>query len=471
MPASAVPVSAVPASAVSEELARYEDRDRLAELWFHEIELFRCARPKSEALWHEATPHLPDGVPMLWMAKWPGPWPVYVERAAGAHFWDVDGIDHVDLCLGDSGAMCGHAPAASVTAIAAQLVRGSTFMLPTEDAAKAAELLTDRFGVPSWQFTLSATDANRSLIRYARQVTGRRKILVHDFCYHGSVDEAFATLDENGAVAPRRGNIGAPVPPSETTAVVPFNDIAALDAALATGDIAAVLIEPALTNIGIVLPDAGYHAAVRQLCTRYGAILIIDETHTLSAGPGGMTKAEGLSPDAVVVGKSIGGGIPAAAFGMSAELAQRARESLDREDIDVGGVGGTLAGNALSLVGIRATLSDVLTPAAFDSMTARATEWTVGVQAALDEFGVPWQVTQLGARAEYSFRKTPPHDGAEAAAADDFELQQYLHLHALNRGILITPFHNMALMSPATTAADVDRHTVAFRDAVASLYA
>ncbi len=447
----------------------YRDRDRLAGLWAEEVERFRAARPESERLWRAATPHLPDGVPMLWMAKWPGPWPVYVREAAGAHFTDVDGIDHVDLCLGDTGAMCGHAPAPAVRALTAQLAKGSTFMLPTEGAAAAAELLTDRFGVPSWQFTLSATDANRSVIRYARQVTGRRKILVHDYCYHGSVDETFATLDSSGAVVERRGNIGAPVPPSETTAVVPFNDVPALEAALKTGEIAAVLIEPALTNIGIVLPDDGYHDAVRELCTRYGAILVIDETHTISAGPGGMTKAFGLQPDAVVVGKSIGAGIPAAAFGMTAELAQRARDSLELEDIDVGGVGGTLAGNALSLAGIRATLSQVLTAPAFTSMMARAVEWTEGVQAAIDEFGMPWQVTRLGARAEYSFRPTPPRDGAEAAAADDFELQQYLHLHALNRGILITPFHNMALMCPATTSEDVARHTVAFREAVASL--
>ena len=447
----------------------YADRDRLAGLWSHEVERFRAARPESERLWRAATPHLPDGVPMLWMAKWPGPWPVYVSTAAGAHFTDVDGIDHVDLCLGDTGAMCGHAPEPAVQALSAQLAKGSTFMLPTADAAAAAELLAERFGVPSWQFTLSATDANRSVIRYARQVTGRRKILVHDYCYHGSVDETFATLDSDGAVVERRGNIGAPVPPSETTAVVPFNDVPALEAALASGEIAAMLIEPALTNIGIVLPDEGYHAAVRELCTRHGVILVIDETHTISAGPGGMTQAEGLAPDAVVVGKSIGGGIPAAAFGMTAELARRARDSLDLEDIDVGGVGGTLAGNALSLAGIRATLAEVLTPAAFESMTARAVEWTAGVQAAIDEFGMPWQVTRLGARAEYSFRPTPPRDGAAAAAADDFELQQYLHLHALNRGILITPFHNMALMCPATTSEDIARHTEAFREALAGL--
>ena len=450
---------------------RYPDRERLAELWKVEVETFRVARPASEALWHEAEAHMPDGVPMLWMAKWPGPWPVYVDTAAGAHFDCVDGIDHVDLCLGDTGAMCGHAPAESVRAISEQLARGSTYMLPTADAAIAATLLEERFSLPSWQFTLSATDANRSLIRYARQVTARPKILVIDYCYHGSVDEAFATLDADGAVVERRGNIGAPVPPSDTTVVVPFNDVPALQQALAQLDVAAVLIEPAMTNIGIVLPDEGWHDAVRAACTSTGTILIVDETHTLCAGPGGMTKRDGLVPDAIVVGKTIGGGIPAGAYGMTEDFATQVRESLELEDIDVGGVGGTLAGNAASMAGIRATLGEVLTAEAYDSMIDRATEWTVGVQNALDEFDVPWQVTQLGARAEYSFLPQAPRDGAEAADADDFELQQYLHLHALNRGILITPFHNMALMCPKTTAADVERHTVAFREAIVALYA
>lgn len=448
----------------------YQDRARLAALWESELEVFRAQRPRSEEQWERAIRHMPDGVPMLWMAKWPGPWPVYVERASGSHFECVDGIDHVDLCLGDTGAMCGHAPEPSVRAISAQLAKGSTFMLPTTDAAAAAELLAERFRVPVWQFSLSATDANRSLIRYARQVTGRRRILVHDYSYHGTVDEAYATLDDAGEVVSRRGNIGPPVPLHETTAVVQFNDVAALESALAAGDIAAVLIEPALTNIGIVLPDPGYHEAVRELCSTYGTILIIDETHTFSAGPGGMTATLDLHPDAVVLGKSIGGGIPAGAYGMTRDFANAVRESLELEDIDVGGVGGTLAGNAVSLAGIRATLSEVLTAAAFEGMVERSTEWTAGVQAAIDEFEVPWQVTQLGARAEYSFRPTAPRDGREAADADDFELQQYLHLHALNRGILMTPFHNMALMSPATTAADVERHTVAFREAVVSLY-
>jgi glutamate-1-semialdehyde 2,1-aminomutase len=451
------------------------DRARLAVLHTAEIERFRAARPESARLWASAREVMPEGVPMLWMAKGPGPWPVFVDRAKGAHFTCVDGIDHVDLCLGDTGAMVGHAPDASVRAISDRLARGATFMLPTEDAAVAARLLADRFGLDRWQFTLSATDANRHVLRYARMVTGRPKIVVIDYAYHGTVDEAYATLDARGRVVARRGNMGPPVDPALTTLVVPFNDIPAMEAALATGEVAAVLIEPAMTNIGIVLPDPGWHEAVAAAVRAAGAYLVIDETHTLCAGPGGMTARDGLQPDAVVVGKTIAGGIPAGAWGMTRAFADRVRDALDPdgdglEDIDVGGVGGTLAGNAVSMAGIRATLSEVLTPEVYPGMIERATEWTAGVQAAIDEFDVPWQVTQLGCRAEYSFRATPPRDGREAADADDFELQQYLHLHALNRGILITPFHNMALMSPATTSDDVARHTIAFREAVAGLF-
>lgn len=407
---------------------------------------------------------------MSWMSKWPGPFPVYVESAAGAHFTCVDGIEHIDLCLGDTGAMSGHSPAATVAAVREQVGRGITSMLPTGDAPIAAAELARRFGVPQWQFTLSATDANRHVIRYARHVTGKAKVLVFDWCYHGTVDETFATLSPQGAVVARRGNIGAPVPPSETTVVVPFNDLPALAAALSVGDIACVLLEPVMTNIGIVLPDPGYHEALRQLTSEYGALLVMDETHTLCAGPGGCTAAWGLSPDAVVVGKTIGGGIAAAAFGMTDDLSERVRRSIDLEDIDVGGIGGTLAGNALSLAAVRATLTQVLTDAAFEQMVALAVRWTEGVQGVLDDTGAPWHVARIGCRAEYAFSRSAPHDGAEAAAADDFELQQYLHLHALNRGLLLTPFHNMALMSPATTEQDVDQHTEAFAECAAELF-
>ena len=446
------------------------DRKRLSSLMRAEIARFEQERPRSRELFDKARHRMPDGVPMLWMAKWPGPWPVYVDYAQGAHFTCADGIDHVDLCLGDTGAMVGHSPKPTVDALSAQLAKGITTMLPTEDAEIAAGMLAERFGVPMWQFTLTATDANRAMIRYSRAVTGKKKVLVMDYCYHGSVDETFATLDDNGAVVERRGNIGAPVPPSETTVVVPFNDVPALEAAFATGEIACVLVEPAMTNIGIVLPEPGWHDALRELATRHGAVLIIDETHTLCAGPGGMTQRDGLRPDAVVVGKTIAGGIPAGAYGMTQELGDKVRSSLHLEDIDVGGVGGTLAGNALSLVGIRATLGEVLTRESYPGMIDQATRWTQGVSQALEDWNVPWQVTQLGTRAEYSFLPHAPHDGGEAAHADDFELQQYLHLHALNRGILMTPFHNMALMSPATSSQDVDAHKAHFREAVESLF-
>nr|WP_284287546.1 transaminase [Angustibacter aerolatus] len=426
--------------------------------------------PGAASLSEAAHEHLHGGVPMSWMVKWPGPFPLYVDRAEGAHFTCADGVDHVDLCLGDTGAMTGHSPAATVARVREQVGRGITAMLPTADASVAAGELSRRFGLPQWQFTLSATDANRHVIRYARHLTGRPKVLVVDFCYHGSVDETFATLD-GGEVVARRGNIGAPVPPSETTVVVPFNDVEALEAALAREDVACALLEPAMTNIGIVLPDDGYLAALRRLTAEHGTLLVLDETHTLCAGPGGCTAAWGLDPDVVVVGKTIGGGVPAGAFGLRADLSRRLLASVELEDVDLGGIGGTLAGNALSLAAVAATLTEVLTDDAFAHMEARAVEWTDGVQQVLDETGAPWHVTRLGCRAEYAFSPTAPHDGAEAAASDDFALQQHLHLHALNRGLLLTPFHNMALMSPATTPADVQQHTDAFRECATGLFA
>jgi len=447
----------------------YPDREKLTRLFAVEVAEFVAKHPASEALHQKASGPLMAGVPMSWMAKWPGPHPIFVQSAKGSRFIDVDGIEYVDFCLGDTGAMVGHSPEESVKAITEQLNKGITFMLPTEDAAIAAKTLADRFGVEKWQFTLTATDANRHILRYARHVTGRSKVIVHDYCYHGTVDETFAVLDENGNTISRENNIGAQVDPSVTTIVVPFNDLAAAEKALATGEVAAMLIEPAMTNIGIVLPESGYLEGLRELCTKYDVILIHDETHTLSEGPGGMTARRKLHPDAVVLGKTIGAGIPAGAFGMTEALSARVQKSLHLEHIDVGGVGGTLAGNALSMAAIRATLTKVLTPEAFIAMEELCTIWTRDVQKLIDRYQAGWQVSQLGCRAEYSFRSTAPRNGREAADADDFELQQYLHLHALNRGILMTPFHNMALMSPAHTEADVKRHTEHLGQAINSL--
>jgi glutamate-1-semialdehyde aminotransferase len=402
-------------------LTTFTDPQRLEQLFAKELELFVKKHPESKKLHDKAAGPMINGVPMSWMKKWPGPYPVYVSSAKGAHFSDVDGNDYVDFCLGDTGAMVGHSPDASVSAIKSQLDKGITFMLPTTDAAIAAQTLADRFGLEKWQFTLTATDANRHIIRYARHITGRKKIMIHDYCYHGTVDETFANLDESGNTVSRVNNIGAPVDLSETTWVVPFNDLSAAEKAFASGEIAAALIEPAMTNIGIVLPEPGYLEGLRKLATNYDVILIHDETHTLSEGVGGMTRRRNLRPDAVVLGKTIGAGIPAGTFGMSATLAEKISSSLNLEHIDVGGVGGTLAGNALSMAAIRATLTEVLTEAAFEEMERLCTIWTNDVQEIIKDFNIPWQVSQLGCRAEYSFRATAPRTGKEAADADEFE--------------------------------------------------
>jgi glutamate-1-semialdehyde 2,1-aminomutase len=398
------------------------------------------------------------------MAKWPGGFPIFVSSAKGAHFRDVDGIDYIDLCLGDTGSMTGHSPDATVAAIHKQIDKGITMMLPSEDAIVVSEELSRRFGLPLWQFTVSATDANRHVIRYSRMLTGRPKIVVIDRCYHGSVDETFATLDSNHHTVAREGNIGAPVPLDVTTTAVEFNDLGAMERALKTGDIAAILLEPAMTNVGIVLPEPGYLEELQKVARQYGAYLILDETHTISYGPGGMTGALGLKPDFLTIGKAIGGGIPTGTFGMTHEIAAKIKEFVQLDLIDTGGVGGTLAGNALSLAAMRATLTEVLTERAYAKMIPLADRWADGVEDVVREFALSWHVNRLGARAEYTFTVRAPRTGREAADAGDFELEQYLHLYLLNEGFLLTPFHNMALISPDATEADIDAHTRAFRN-------
>ena len=444
------------------------ERTRLQSLMEREQKKFITDRPKSAALFERARRSLLGGVPMNWMAKWAGAFPPFVREARGAEFFDVDGHRYIDFCLGDTGAMTGHSPSATVTAVEQQARRGITLMLPSEDAIVVGEELQRRFGLPFWQFALTATDANRFSIRLARHITARPKILVFNWCYHGTVDESFITL-QGGVAKARRGNVGPPVDPAVTTAVVEFNDLNALEAALKNEDIACVLAEPALTNVGIVLPDPGYHAALREITRKHGTLLIIDETHTICAGPGGYTRAENLEPDFLVFGKPIAGGVPGAAYGFTAEVAQCIADRQNLEDCDTGGIGGTLAGNALSLAAMKATLQKVLTKEAFDRMIPMAKLWTDGVAKAISEFELPWNVTRLGCRAEYLFASRTPRNGTEAHDAMDFELERFMHLYAMNRGILLTPFHNMALMSPVTSKEDTDQHTKVFRDAAKEL--
>jgi glutamate-1-semialdehyde aminotransferase len=442
---------------------------RVRELFERETAAFEAANPRSRELFERSGGSLLGGVPMSWMMKWAGAFPLFAASAEGSTITDVDGHVYADFCLGDTGAMTGHAPAAVAETVAEQAARAITTMLPSPDAPVVGEALRERFGLPLWQMTLSATDANRFAIRFAREITGRPRILIFNWCYHGSVDETFAVLRE-GRVVARPGNVGPPVELERTTRVVEFNDAAALEEALSQEDVACVLAEPAMTNIGIVLPEPGFHETLRALTHRYGTVLIIDETHTISSGYGGFTGEYGLEPDILTVGKTIGGGVPAGAFGLTREVAERAFAQEDADYVDVGGVGGTLAGNALSVAAMRTALTEVLTEEAYRRTVPLAERFERGVKRTIEESGAPWNVIRLGCRVEYGFSPEQPRNGSEAAASHDEELEDLMHLYALNRGVLITPFHNMALMAPTTTEAQVDQHTAVFAEALEELY-
>ncbi len=446
------------------------DRTHIQSLLERERKTYRTRNPRSIEL-YEAADNLFGRVPMTWMNKWSGGFPLYLDKAHGNRIIDVDGHTYIDFALGDTAAMAGHSPEPSVKAIIQRMQDdgGLTTMLPTEDAQWVGQELTRRFGLPLWSFTLTATDANRWAIRLARLATGKSKILVFAWCYHGSVDEIFAVPDSDGKAVARPGNVAPPVPLDETTRVVEFNDLEALERELAKGDVAAILAEPAMTNIGIVLPQSGFLEGMRELATRYGALLMIDETHTFSAGPGGMTRRDNLKPDIFIIGKSIGAGIPSGAYGITHEVAAAINNHPEADLVDVGGVGGTLAGNSLSMAAMRATLGEVFTDAAFEHMISLCDRYTMQVQELLERFGVPWSIAQVGARAEYRFTNPAPINGTQAMLGGDDELDEFMHLYMCNRGILMTPFHNMALMCPSTTHADVDEHARLFEEALKEL--
>lgn len=440
---------------------------RITDLLERERRTHRERTPESRRTF-ESADHLLGRVPMTWMNKWSGGYPLYLHAARGNRITDVDGHEYIDFALGDTGAMAGHSPAATVSAVNRRIgeLGGITTMMPSEDAEWVGAELTRRFGLPLWSFSLTATDANRWALRLARLVTGRPRILAFSYCYHGAVDETLVITGPDGTAHFREGNVGPAVPIGQTTRVAEFNDLDSVERELAHGDVAVLITEPALTNIGIVLPEPGFLQGLRELCTRYGTLLLIDETHTISAGPGGCTAAWDLEPDIFVIGKSIGGGIPSGAYGITREIAARINDHPEADLVDVGGVGGTLAGNVLSTAAMRATLEHVLTDAAFAHMIDLATRFREGVEKTLADNAVPWSIAQLGARAEYRFTSPAPRTGSESAAAHDGDLEEFLHLYMSNRGVLLTPFHNMALMCPETSSADVDRHTELFAAAV-----
>jgi glutamate-1-semialdehyde 2,1-aminomutase len=443
--------------------------DKAQQLFQTERAAFAAARPKSQALSQRAAKHLMFGVPLHWMNDWSTPFSLYVDSAKGARFTDVDGHRYTDFCLGDTGTMFGHSPEPVAKAIAAQAAKGLTAMLPSEDGVWVAEELARRFGLPYWQFAMTATDANRFVIRWARAATGRKKILIFNGCYHGTVDDVFVDLID-GVPTQRDSLLGQVYDLTQFTKVVEFNDLAALDAALAEGDVAAVLAEPAMTNIGMVLPQPGYWEEAQKIIKKHGTLLLIDETHTISTGPGGYTMAHGLKPDMFVVGKPVGGGLPCAVYGFSEDMARRAEHAKRTAAPGHSGIGTTLTANLLASAAMRANLEHVMTQAAYDYMFKLAERLAKGLKQVIADNALPWCVTQVGARTEFQFTATPPTNGTEAEKILDSELEHTIHLYLLNRGLLITPFHNMILVCPDTTESDVDALVAGFAGFVTAVH-
>ena len=410
--------------------------------------------PKSVELSAKANQHFLYGVPMHWMNDWGTPVPLFVNHAAGAHFICADGIDYTDFCLGDTGAMFGHSPAPVANAIAAQASRGYTAMLPSTLTPDIGETLSDFFGLDYWQLATTATDANRFVLRWARAVTGRSKLLVFDGCYHGTIDDTEIDV-VNGKTINRASLLGQVYDLGMHTVAVPFNDLAAVERELAKGDVAVLLTEPALTNCGMVLPHAGFIESLRALTTKYGTLLTLDETHTISTARGGWAKANQVRPDFLVVGKPIAGGLPAAAYGFSENMATRMKAAKDNAPAGHSGIGTTLSGNMMTLVAINATLRDTATDAAYQHMLALAAKLETQLNQVIKAYGLPWNISRMGARLELQFCANPPSNAAEARAAQNDTIESAIHLYLLNRGVLLTPFHNMMLICPATTEADI----------------
>ncbi|AZN97533.1 aspartate aminotransferase family protein [Mesorhizobium sp. M9A.F.Ca.ET.002.03.1.2] len=443
---------------------------RIGDLRETEAAIFRKGRPKSAAKVGNGLPGFFGGVPMHWMNDWPTPFPILVDSAKGATIIDIDGNRLDDFCLGDTGSMFGHSPPPVARAIRRQAGRGLTYMLPSEDALAIGPLLQQRFGLPFWQIATTATDANRFALRVARAVTGREKILVFNGCYHGSVDETMVRL-VSGRPANRPGLAGEFRDLTRATDVIEFNDVPALEAVLRDKDIACVITEPVLTNSCMVLPDPGFHDALRGLTRAAGTLLLIDETHTISTDPGGYTKKYRLEPDLFVLGKPIAGGVPASVWGMSEDTAMRYATYNSCKEPGYSGMGTTLSANPLQFAAMRATLEEVMTDENYAHMDHLARRLDAGLTAVIDRYRLPWHVARVGARVEFICAPGPLSNGGEAEAAHAPELEAAIHVALVNRGVLIAPFHNMMLISPATSAAQVNRLITAFGAVAARLAA
>ena len=442
--------------------------ERIAGLFEAERAEYVRKHPRSLQLAGRGIAGFYAGVPMHWMLDWPMPYPFLVDEARGSVLRDVDGNEYSDFCLGDTGSMFGHSPQPVVRAIRHQADRGLTYMLPTEDAIAVGRLLQQRFGMPHWQVATTATDANRFALRVARAVTRRPKVLVFNGCYHGTVDETFVRLVD-GRPSNRPGLLGQATDLTSLARVVEFNDLAALERELAYGDVACVIAEPVMTNSCMVLPEPGFHQGLRRLTRSAGALLLIDETHTISSGPGGYTRAHALEPDLLVVGKPIAGGVPASVWGFTEEVARALTEARDRLPPGHSGIGTTLSANALSLAAMRATLEQVMTPEAYAHMDRLAATLASGLGDVLREFRLPWHVVRVGARVEFICAPGPLRNGCEAEAAHAPALERAIHLALLNRGCLIAPFHNMMLVAPSTTQSQVEALSGAFESVVSRL--
>lgn len=443
--------------------------DRVPALLSEQRAIFTARNPRSRALAEVAGRHFPGGVPLHWMKDWGTPFPLVVERASGAELTDADGHVIDDFCLGDTGAMFGHAPGPVVAAIRDAAGRGLTTMMPSADAAAVGDLLADVFALPWWQVTQTASDANRAVIRWARAITRRPKILVFEGCYHGQVDDVFVTRNAEGRTVVRPGLLGQVTDIAATSVSAPFNDLEAVEALLAAGDVALVLTEPALTNTAMVLPAPGFLEGLAAACARTGTLLCLDETHTISTARGGYARAHGLKQDFLVVGKPIAGGLPAAVFGFTADIEVAMRRVNETRPAGYSGIGTTLSGNMLQLAAMRATLTEVMTEAAYAHMLALSRQVADGLSASIARHGLPWSVTRIGARAEIVHSPTPLVDGRHAAETVDHDLEGAVHLTLLNQDVLLTPFHNMTLVCPATTEAQVARLVAAFDRALDAL--